>query len=159
MLPGGTREPFDIFSLLFVPELILIVGATNSYALRNHKDLKYPWKPLSLPELYVWIGCVVYMGVHPEPHIDLYWKTQSDARGPTHAIREVIGSTRFHQIRRNLTIVDRGEGTHVSELWYAPLEPLIYHLREAFRAYFLPGTSVSIDEAMAKCEGAPMTLP
>jgi hypothetical protein len=76
MLPEGTREPFDIFSLLFVPELlILIVGATNSYALRNHKDLKYPWKPLSLPELYVWIGCVVYMGVHPEPHIDLYWKT------------------------------------------------------------------------------------
>jgi hypothetical protein len=93
------------------------------------------------------------MGVHPEPHMDYYWRTECSADGPLHAIRDHIGSTRFHQIRRNLTIVDRGEGTHLSTSWYTPIEPLIYHLREAFKAYILPGTNIVVDEAMAKAKG------
>jgi hypothetical protein len=73
-----------------------MVSSTNSYARRYHTLTKYPWKPLSLPELYVWLGCVIYMGVHPEPHMDYYWRTEFSAGGPRHAIGDYMRSTRFY---------------------------------------------------------------
>jgi Transposase IS4 len=151
---GGLQDAFQLFSLFFCPKLLnVMVSFTNSYARRNHTSTKHPWKSLSLPELYVWLDCVIYMGVHPEPHIDYYWRTESSAGSPRHVIGDYIGSTRFHQIRRHLTVVDREKGTHLSNSWYAPLEPLIFQLREAFRAYLLPGTNIAVDEAMAKAKG------
>jgi hypothetical protein len=119
---GGLQDPFQLFSLFFCVEILnVIVSAINSYALRNHVSKKHPWKLLSLPELYVWLGCVVYMGVHPEPTMDYYWRTACNAGGPLHAIPKVMGSVRFQQIRRHLTIVDRWEGTHQLTAWYAPI--------------------------------------
>jgi hypothetical protein len=130
-----------------------MVSFTNSYARRNNTETKHPWKPFSLPELYVWLGCVVYMGVHPEPCMEYYWRTIFSADSPQHAIRNYMGSSRFHQIKRYLTIVDRGEGTHSLDSWYAPFQSLIFQLREAFRAYLLSGINIAIDEAMAKAKG------
>jgi hypothetical protein len=150
-LPGGTRTPFDIFCLFWSPELIdTIVTQTNSYARRTHQDQSHKWKDVNTPELYVFFGIVIYMGTHDEPHMDHYWSQEANHTGPKHAIDKLMGSTRFYQIRRNLTLVDRGEPAEHSDSWYRPIEPLINYLREAFREYFLPGTGIAIDEAMAK---------
>jgi hypothetical protein len=51
-----------------------------------------------LPELFVWLGCVVYMGIHAEPSTEYCWRTEAKAEGPPHAVGKVMGSTRFHQI-------------------------------------------------------------
>jgi hypothetical protein len=73
-------------------------------------------------------------------------------RPPAHT-RKIYREHPLPPIRRNLTIVDRGEGTHLSDFWYALIQPLIYQLREAFRVYILPGTYIVIDEVMAKVKG------
>ena len=144
-------EPFEIFSLFFPPELLhQMITATNSYALRNHHNTKNPWKLLCLPNLYVFFNCLIYMGIHREPDITCYWRTHSSAEGPFHDVREHMGLTRFQQIKRNLTIVDRASQISPSDLWFAPIEPMIYHLRAVFMSSLLPGTSISIDEGMAK---------
>jgi hypothetical protein len=147
-------EPFEIFSLFFLSELLYqMITATNSYAFRNHYDTKNPWKLLCLPDLYVFFGCLIYMGIHREPDIACYWSTHSSAEGPFYDVREHMGCTRFQQIKRNLTIVDRASQISPSDLWFAPIEPMIYHLRAVFMSSLLPGTSISIDEGMAKCQG------
>jgi hypothetical protein len=152
-LPEGTRTPFEIFSLFFSPELLtMMVTATNSHAAVHHVNTNHPWRPLCLPELFVWLDYVIYMGIHPKPSTEYYWRTEAKAEGPRHAVSKVMGSTRFHQIQRHLTLMDR-EASHADRLWYAPIEPLIYYLREAFKAYIVPGTNISIDEAIAKFKG------
>ena len=72
-----TRDPFALFSLFFTPELLAsIVTFINSYAGRNHTDKKHKWKPLCVPELYVYLGCVLYMGVRHEKNVEFYWHTK-----------------------------------------------------------------------------------
>jgi hypothetical protein len=87
-----------------------------------------------LPELYVFLGCLVYMGVHPEHDMEGYWRTKPSHKGPVHELPNHIGSTRFFQIRRNLTLVDRGDPPYdAAASWFQPIESLVYHLREAFK--------------------------
>jgi hypothetical protein len=149
--PEGTRDPITIFSLFFTPAILnLMVTSTNSYAARYHNK---HWRPLCLPELYVFIGCLIYMGIHQLPNWRGYWHTQANYRGGTHGISNVMGCTRFEQIQQYLTVVDRGEGLHTSTCWYEPIKPLVKHFRETFRAYIIPGTHLSIDEGMAKFLG------
>jgi Transposase IS4 len=93
------------------------------------------------------------MGIHREPDIECYWRTLPSAKGPLYDVREHMGCTRFQQIKRNLTIVDRASQISPSDLWFAPIEPMIYHLRAVFMSSLLPGTSISIDEGMANCQG------
>jgi hypothetical protein len=43
LVPEGISTPFKLFSVFFCPELLmLLIGATNSYARRNHKSRKNP---------------------------------------------------------------------------------------------------------------------
>jgi hypothetical protein len=97
-IPEGTQDPFQLFSLFFTPQLLnMFVTATNSYAQRDHSDTKHPWKLLSLPELYVYLGCLIYQGVHPESDMDDFWRTTRSEKGPLHELSTHIGSTRFYQ--------------------------------------------------------------
>jgi hypothetical protein len=93
------------------------------------------------------------MGIHREPDIAYYWRTHSSVEGPLYNVREYMGLTRFQQIKRNLTIVNRASQISPLDLWFAPIEPMIYHFRAVFMSSLLPGTSISIDEGMAKCQG------
>jgi hypothetical protein len=71
--PKGTRDLMTIFNLFFIPTILnLMVTSTNSYAARHHNK---HWRPLCLPELYVFIGCLIYMGIHQLPNWRGYWHT------------------------------------------------------------------------------------
>jgi len=49
-------------------------------------------------ELQVFIGAIMYMGIHTEPQIEMYWNT--DFKGPLHSISNHISLRRFEQIKR-----------------------------------------------------------
>jgi hypothetical protein len=91
------------------------------------------------------------MGIYREPDIKCYWRTHPNAEGPFYDIREHISLTRFQQIKRNLTIVNRASQISPLDLWFAFIEPIIYHLRAVFMSSLLLSTSISIDEGMTKC--------
>ena len=52
-----------------------------------------------MEELYVFIGVIIYMGVHKEPQIEMYWNTDFN-KGPLHSIPKHISLRRFEQIKR-----------------------------------------------------------
>src|SRR6266566_399327 len=73
-------HPFDYFTLFFTPSLFqTITTNTNQYAniQRIHADKEglREWSALLVEELYVFIGAIIYMGVHEEPQVGMYWNT------------------------------------------------------------------------------------
>jgi len=55
------------------------------------------WKELSVLELGVWLGIVIYMAVHNSPAVRDYWR--HDGRNPTHPICDYMGQARFEEIK------------------------------------------------------------
>jgi hypothetical protein len=82
-----------IFNLFFTPTILnRMVTSTNSYTARNHNK---PWSPLCLVELYVFIGCLIYIGIYQLPDTRDYWHSQPDYREGIHAISNIMRCTRF----------------------------------------------------------------
>ena len=65
-------HPFDYFSLFFTRDLFqTITTNTNRYAsiqrLHVAKERAREWTDLLIEELYVFIGAIIYIGIHKEP--------------------------------------------------------------------------------------------
>jgi hypothetical protein len=113
-------SPFDYFSLYFTHGLFqTITTNTNQYA--NIQRLKSEetareWTNLLVEELYVFLGVIIYMGVHEEPQTPMYWNTDF-SKGPLHSISNHILYNRFEQIKRYCHIScpeeDQRKGYHL----------------------------------------------
>jgi Transposase IS4 len=82
------------------------VAATNSYAQRQRDDFEIffssrPWYDTTSAEIYRFLGCLVYIGMHPESKRDDYWSR-------THRLERYISLRRFKQLHRYFTIRDKG---------------------------------------------------
>jgi hypothetical protein len=70
-------HPYDYFALFFTPDLFqTITKNTNRYA-NTHRihaveEGLREWSDLLIKELYVFIGVIIYMGIHKEPQTRMY---------------------------------------------------------------------------------------
>jgi hypothetical protein len=92
-------RPFDYFSLFFTPALLYTITTnTNRYA--NLQKIKVPqervreWSDLLIKELRVFLSAIIYIGIHKEPQVKMYWNTDFN-RGPLHSISSHISLRRF----------------------------------------------------------------
>lgn len=153
---------FDYFTLFFTPELFqLITKHTNQYATiqkLNIQERQREWSNLLIEELYVFIGAIIYMGIHEEPETSMYWNTDLN-KGPLHTIPIHITLRRFQQIKRYCHISssesDNQSGFNLptNKIWWYKLEPLASSLQASFQQYYSPSSEVSIDELMVRCFG------
>ena len=100
-------ELMDILNLFLTAPLIeQITVNTNAYATlkiaKREREGGREWKELLVGELRVWLGIIVYMGVHCSPAVKDYWK--HDGLNPTHPIRDYMGLTRFEEIKRHFHV-------------------------------------------------------
>ena len=127
-------HPFDYFSLFFMYDLFqTITTNTNRYAniqrLQVAQERAREWRDLLVEELYVFLGTIIYMGVHEEPQVEMYWNTDFN-KGPLHSILSHISLCRFEQIKRYCHIScpesDEREGYHLpsNKVWWYKVEPL-----------------------------------
>jgi hypothetical protein len=127
-------HPFDYFSLFFTHDLFqMITTNTNRYAniqrLQVAQERAREWTDLLVEELYVFLSAIIYIGVHEEPQIKMYWNTAFN-EGPLHSISNHISLCRFEQIKRYCHIScpesDEREGYHLpsNKIWWYKLEPL-----------------------------------
>jgi hypothetical protein len=68
----SNATPLDYFSLFFTSDLIrTITENTNRYVATHRQqdsDIRVrEWEGLLVPKLYVFLGAIIYMGVHEEP--------------------------------------------------------------------------------------------
>jgi hypothetical protein len=74
-----TVEPFEILSLFLTPSLLEDMTAHgNAYAAAKTSEQQLEgvrkWEEVSASELGVWLGIVLYMGVHSSPAVRDYWR-------------------------------------------------------------------------------------
>ena len=98
-----TVEPFEILCLFLTPSLLEDMAAhSNAYAAAKASERQMEsgkkWMEVSASELGVWLGIVLYMGVHSSPAVRDYWR--HNGLNPTHHVCEYMGQTRFQQIKR-----------------------------------------------------------
>ena len=135
-------HPIDYFTLFFTPYLFTtITNNTNRYAtiqrLQKLEERQRSWTSLVKEELYVFIGSLIYMGIHTEPEISMYWNTDFN-KGPLHSIAPYISLCRFEQIKRYCHIScaesDERAGYNLpnNKRWWYKVEPLASALQASF---------------------------
>jgi hypothetical protein len=175
LLPPGLdlESPYAIFTLFISEEIFEFISqSTNAYARREIAKLSDSattsattaaaattprvWKDTTTGEIKVFFGILIYMGVHPEPRIDLYWQ-QDRREGPLHSPPLYMTLKRFEQIKRYLHISHPDEDEKRSEKdikqWWYKVEPLSSSFKEAAQKHYQPGSNISIDETMIRCFG------
>jgi hypothetical protein len=157
-------KPEAVFRLFLTNSLLeAITQHTNEHAaIKRGADPPAggrAWWDVTPEEVGVWIGIVMYMGVHQSPAIADYWK--HDDQTPLHPIRTHMSQTRFEQIKRYLHIEspsvpkekkDPSTGK-VTRFWHSKVDPILAQLRESSQHYRTPSTNVAIDEAMIRSTG------
>jgi hypothetical protein len=109
-------------------------------------------------EFYVFMGVILYMGVHYEPQIELYWNPDF-TKGPLHTVSAHLSLRRFQQIKRYCHVScpesDEQKGYHLpsNKIWWYKLEPLASAIQVSCRKYYSPSSKVSIDEIMVRFFG------
>jgi hypothetical protein len=109
-LPPGIEpsNAWGIFKLFFPEEQVqILVNHTNeyhdrSYAVPTLRSRAHDWQPVSLREIYAYIGIRIYIGIHPENQLSHYWR-QGPAY-PSHPVIDVMSLRRFQAIHRGLRL-------------------------------------------------------
>ncbi|KAG5765966.1 hypothetical protein H9Q72_005948 [Fusarium xylarioides] len=109
VITSEATEPVDLF-LRFLPEKIVKKWAqyTNEAADRKSRedpDFQRLWKPVNRGEVYLFIGIIIYIGLHKEADLDSYWVTATEENLlPFHPISRYMSRDRFYQLWRRLRI-------------------------------------------------------
>jgi hypothetical protein len=102
------HDAFSIFNLFFTwPVLEYIVQNTNKNERRPKKEGQpnaraLRWYELTVEELMIYLGIVIYMGLHHENRIASYWSQASNT--PNHPITQYMARNRWEEIHIRLGI-------------------------------------------------------
>lgn len=154
-------SPLLLFQL-FIPESLVEkwVKYTNKAAATldppSPSDNRHPentqkdiWKPVTVDEIYLWLGVIIYLGIHPEKAIKSHWVVPKEGeQRPTHPIIKFITFERFQQIKRRLQIYP-----HTSTDSFTRCDEWSNHIQDKSLEVYNPGTSIAIDEAMDRFTG------
>ena len=115
ILPKNTdvTSPYALFSPFWTDEMWEILAKnTNLYAEQEEWEYQRPWYPMNVDEMRVYIGILIYMGLHHEGETAAFWH-QDLRTGPNHTPALLMSLNRFTQLQRFI---------HISPLG-APPEP------------------------------------
>jgi hypothetical protein len=112
-LPSGTHTPLQHWNL-FITEADIdnLLTNTNARAAKRLRDeelgaFKAPrsadWYDVSVGEMYVWLGILVLISIHPEHRIESFW-TKKQGMGQFDDISGAMGLKRWQAISRNFHI-------------------------------------------------------
>lgn len=152
-LPDGLdpRDPYALFSL-FLPDSLFEAMSrnTNAYAARKLAGGDpFPharaWHPTSPAEIKVFVGILIYMGVHHITSVEDLWRR--DGKVPSHLPSQYMSRVRFEQIQRFLKVSDPREDDERkrsnSKEWWYKVELMANCFQEAAARYIRTGCPTS----------------
>ncbi|KAJ8319584.1 hypothetical protein KUTeg_002867 [Tegillarca granosa] len=142
------------FFFLFLPQQLVlsICIATNQYAaslIAKGQNLSYvnpdgTWTPVTVDEMYRFIGIIIYMSFVQLPSTDKYWSTSPLYKSCNSIIPSTMTLKRFKAILSFIQI--NGEPDKDEKL--TRIQPLIDHIQTTSQLYFHPFETISVDERM-----------
>ena len=153
---AAKRTAYEAFNLFFDDETLqLLTDHTNEYAalyLADDTPFARPWIPMEIEEIRAYIAAYIYMGLHHESRLHLYWN-RNPSQGPIHSqISSHISQIRWEQIDRFFHI-SKPKSFDKSESVFEKLEPLSELLRQRFKEHWESGTHLTVDEAIQRFMG------
>ena len=152
-------DPLAIFELFFDDEVLeKLADSTNQHAqlCPGPEDRPYAraWEPTTAKELRAYIAAYIWMGIHQEPEVALYWNLK-DKDGPYHKmITQHISRNRWQQIDRFFHVAPPPpEDKKDKETVFDKVDWLSEHLRAKMKLYWEPGTDLSVDETIQQFMG------
>lgn len=148
----------DIFEFFWTPEILHSLSEnTNAYyAVQRKSRACRKWKPTTAQEIGVFLGLLIAMGVNRCKSPNDLWRKTSGIRiyVPVwkRPVSKAMGNNRFFQIKRYFH-VSPPSSVIGPDNWWEKLEPLSSKMRESCKRYYLPSTSVTVDEMMIRFGG------
>ncbi|KAG5765226.1 hypothetical protein H9Q72_006695, partial [Fusarium xylarioides] len=149
-------EPVDLF-LQFLPEKIVekwvryTNEAAKSLAAEDH-DFSKSWEPVTLSEVYLFIGIIIYIGLHKEANLKSYWATDEGYKFlPDHPMARLMARKRFFLIFRHLRIYneDTINPTEAHDpLNFQKVDEWSSFLQEVCLELWKPGLRVAVNECI-----------
>ena len=132
-----------------------IVLQSNKYAFECTGGEKYEkWEKITIDELTVFMGFMLFMGIVRLPSTHDYWKRDEVTHYAPVARR--ISRNRFFEIQRYLHFADNSTLAAPGTPEYNKLgkiQPIIHSLLENFQTAYNLHRDVSVDEAMVPFKG------
>jgi hypothetical protein len=127
------KSPYALFSLFFTEDILQTISeSTNKYARRKRTKFENSviqprtWKETNPAEIKVFLGILIYMGVHRSPRINYYFQNSSESR-PLHLPQRYMTLTRFEQLKRFLHVsspeADELRPSGSKDWWHKSLWP------------------------------------
>ena len=147
---------------LYLTEEILksIVTETNRFskqffettAQTSYTEL---WQPVDVPEMKVFFGLCILMGIVHKPSLPMYWS--KDELFSTPIFSKVMRRDRFYLILKFLHFNDNEDPTYDKDDENRDrlhkLRPFVDKLRERFQKVYTPGPNLSVDESLVLFKG------
>ncbi|KAF9310456.1 hypothetical protein BG006_004815, partial [Podila minutissima] len=111
--------------------------------MKKAEEMGREWTPLTVHELIRFLAFVIYRGIFPSRRYSDYFKT--DVRMPSH-INFFMPSRRIEQIKRFLHISGPEDHIPGDEAYYDKVRPLMEHVQEVSKCYYVPSTNVAVDK-------------
>jgi len=112
------------------------------------------WKEVSVSELGVWLGIVLYMGVHSSPAVRDYWR--HNGLNPTHPISKYMDQIRFKEIKWYFHVFSPDLPKIAPtgrRLWHSKVDLILDQLRKSSQQYCMPSTHISLHKYMMRATG------
>uniref|UniRef100_W5N8P6 Si:dkey-19f4.2 n=1 Tax=Lepisosteus oculatus TaxID=7918 RepID=W5N8P6_LEPOC len=150
-----TYSPLDLFQLFFgMAVMRTLCNNTNKNAIkRKARGIKSEWQPVSIVDMYNYIGILIYMGLLTSHNVRDYWTPRVPYDVPF--CRSIMTRTRFEAISWTLHLSDpeedRENDLKKGTSDYDPLfhlRPLFDSILTACRLFYQPRQNLFIDERM-----------
>jgi hypothetical protein len=133
-----------------------VIDSHNS-AISDHSRINR-WDGLSAAQVYVWLGLLIYLGIHKENTIKSHWGPPSlGVQAPLHSIIKFMPLWRFQLISRYIrtfdhTLLDLGNEEDLPKAFQAA-EPWSDLIQKVSAQLYIPGNNVTVDECMVPFTG------
>ncbi|XP_030578579.1 piggyBac transposable element-derived protein 4 isoform X2 [Archocentrus centrarchus] len=144
----------DLFQLFFTKTVLqTIINNTNEHGRAHYNKPSEPWTDITLPDMFLYLSIVVYMGFVKAPALTDYWRTSSLYSFPF--TKKTITGKKFLTISRALHLSsaaedeanERKRGTREFDR-LCKIKPLYIEIREACKRIYHPDQHISVDERM-----------
>ena len=112
------------------------------------------WKPSTSEEMLKFLGIIIEMGLVQMTEIEYYW-SKSKLFG-SEVIQNTMSRDRFELLLKFFRSSNNQEG-HADQDRLFKLRPLLDLFRARFKSIYVPGSVISIDEAMVPWKGRLIT--
>jgi hypothetical protein len=115
------------------------------------------WQPTSVEEIYLWLGILIYIGIHREIRIKDHWEVpNTNTQGPIHSILTFMTYDRFWLIFRYIRTFDpttfNNHNTTYNRTW-GRIDEWSDHIQKASTELLHLGINCAIDEVMICYKG------